>query len=157
MAKEGPHVCEYTDANHLKSGQRNRHAKVNVQYHGHCFRKRADRQQIQNHFSQIVEHQAAILDGDKHRVKTVVHEDYLSGLHRHFTVTAHGNANIGGFERGRVIHAVPSDGHDVLPLFELLDHSMLLGGSGARKHDFLVFDNDRPVGFGREFGQVFAR
>ena len=150
-------VRQYAYADHLKGGEGHGHAQVDVQYDGHHFGEGARGQQVQDHFAQILEDEATILDGHQHGVERVVEEHYLGGLHGHLAAAAHGDADVGGFERGRVIYAVACHRHYVLGLLELLDDGELLSGRGAGEHDLFVLDNGAPVALVVESVQVVAR
>ena len=139
------HVREHADDDHLKGREWTRYAEEDVEQDGHDLAERASRQQVHDHLAQVLEHHAAVLDGDQHRVEAVVEQHDLGGLHGHLAAAAHGDAHVGRLERRRVVDAVAGHGHDVLVLLELLDDEQLLRRSGAREHDLLVLGDDAPL------------
>ena len=139
------HVREHADDDHLKGREWTRYAEEDVEQDGHDLAERASRQQVHDHLAQVLEHHAAVLDGDQHGLEAVVEQHDLGGLHGHLAAAAHGDAHVGRLERRRVVDAVASHGHDVLVFLELLDDEQLLRRSGAREHDLLVLGDDAPL------------
>ncbi len=75
-------------------------------------------EQISEEFADVVEDAAAFAHRRDDGAEIVVGEDHLGALLGHFGAgDAHRDADVGGFDRGRVVHAVTGHGHDVpLPL-----------------------------------------
>ena len=66
----------------------------------------------------VLEDRAPFLDGVDDAREIVVQQHHVGGLLRHVRARdPHGDPDVGALERGRVVHAVARDRHDVALLF----------------------------------------
>ena len=98
-----------------------------------------------------------MLDGHYYGGKGVVAQHEGGGFGGHLGATlAHGHADVGLFEGGRVVHAVANHGHDVALALVEVNQVELLGGADAGKHaDFLQAFGG--LGVGQQLGQFRTR
>ena len=103
---------------------------------------------------EVVEDLAALLDRVDDGGEVVVGEDHAPGVLCHLGPRAHGDADVGGFDGGRVVDAVARHGHHLAFLLQgVHEQDLVLWGDPA--HDPDVVDAGQPLGVG-EGGEVGA-
>jgi hypothetical protein len=132
-----------TDDDHEERRQNLRKTKADIGHDGPELGKGAGGEEVANDLFEIVKDDAAVLDGLDDRGEGV-EEHHVGGLDGNVGAAAHGDADVGRLERGRVVDAVARHGHDAV-LLELLDNAQLLLGRRARKDDLLVLRQDLPL------------
>ena len=138
-------------AGHKHDRQPEEHRQQRHAGDGHVHRK-----DIGDGFAQIVEDTAPEPYGVHDAGKVVVHEDYGGSLAGDIRAAlAHGYADVGGFEGGRVVNAVAGHGHYLAVGFERVHDSQLLLGDHAREDAGLFYA--LPEDFRRHRGQLRAR
>jgi hypothetical protein len=89
---------------------------------------------------------AALADGSHDAGKAVVQQHQRGGLARHVgAALAHGNAHVGGLERGRIVHAVAGHGHHLAAGAQQLHQAQLVLGLEARAQVHMA----QPLAAGR--------
>ena len=138
-------VCGEVDVEDLDRAQRHRHAQHRRAGHDQHL---ADirRQQIHQVLLDVAEDPAPFFNSSHDRREVVVGQRHGSGFLGDIRARdAHGNADVGLLQRGRIVNAVAGHGHDVPVLLEGAHDAQLVCGRNARK------DVDRrgvPVQFG---------
>ena len=95
---------------------------------------------IANRLADIVVNSSAILDSFYNGGKIVIHQNEIGGFTRNLTATfAHGDAYVGIFECGCIIHAVTCHSNDFTVFFKCLDNPHFMLRYNPRK-DAHVFD-----------------
>ncbi len=129
------HVCAEVDGKDLDHRQRQGNAQQHI---GQVRNQLGDvrSQNVGEELADVVEHRASFLDGIDDGGEMVVKQDDVGRLARHIgTGQAHGNADVGNFQRRCVVHPVTSDGDDLaLALQRLDDQHLLLGGDAGKQH-----------------------
>ena len=93
---------------------------------------RVGRQRPDDELGEVVEDAAAFLHGGLDGGEVVVGEDHGGRAFRHVGAgDAHGHADVGLLERGRVVHAVAGHGDDVAARLQRLHEAELLLGRDA--------------------------
>ena len=88
-----------------------------------------------DHLLDVAEHPAALAHGVDDGGEAVVHEDHVGGVLRHVGARdAHGHADVGGFERGRVVHAVARHGAHLAGMLQRAHDAQLVQGRHAGEH-----------------------
>ena len=112
------------------------------------------RQQVDQVLADVVEDAAAFLDRLHDAGEIVVGQHHVGGLLRDVGAgDAHGDADIGGLERGRVVDAVAGHGDDVALALERADDPQLVLGIDAGEHAHLLDDRvELGVAHGAQLG-----
>ena len=93
-------------------------------------------QNIGEEFADVVEHRAPFLDGGDDAGEVVVEQNQVGRFLGHVgTAHAHGDADVGGLQRRRVVHAVAGHGDDLALFLQRLDDEHFLLGGDAREDD----------------------
>ena len=102
---------------------------------------------------QVVVDLAALLDGVDDGGEVVVGQDHPAGVLGHLGARAHGDADVGGLDRRRVVDAVAGHGDDVALLLERVDEQhLVLGRHAADDPDVVDAGQSVRVGQGGELG-----
>mmetsp|Transcript_4331 Transcript_4331/g.7584 ORF Transcript_4331/g.7584 Transcript_4331/m.7584 type:complete len:611 (+) Transcript_4331:223-2055(+) len=104
------------------------------------------RQHVRDGLLQVVEHQATFFDAGNDGGEVIVEEDHEGGLLGHVRARyTHGHPDVGALEGRRVIHAIPSHGHNAAALLLLLHNRQLLRRGRPGKDDLFVGEDAVPV------------
>ena len=96
-----------------------------------------DDKNVANGLADVVVQPPSIADGFHDGGEVVIHQDQVGRLAGHFAAAlAHGDANIGVFERGGVVDAIASHGHHGAIFPERLDDPHFVLGHHARKNRY---------------------
>ena len=115
----------------LRRGNRQRQSKQDRDRY-HCALRDIGRQQEQHRLLDVVVDGAAFLHRRRNRGEIVVGEDHARRLFRHLgALYSHGDADIGLFERWRVVDAVAGHGDDLPVGLDRLDKPELVLGARA--------------------------
>lgn len=90
-------------------------------------------EQVRDELLDVVEHAAALFDGVQDAGEVVVGEDDVAGVLCHVAaVLAHGDADVGALQRGRVVDAVARHGREAVAAVQRFDHADFCRGGAAR-------------------------
>ncbi len=126
--RDGGH---HIDPEHLRRGDRQGEAEQDRHRDDQSLRD-IGRQQEQHGLFDIVVDGPAFLHRRADRGEIVVGQDHAGGLFRHLgSLDAHGDADVGLLQRGRVVHAVAGHRHDLVVGLDRLDEPKLVLRAGA--------------------------
>ena len=124
-------VRDQVDPQDLDRGQRGGPADQGREEHEQHFARVAG-EQVADELLDIVENPAALFDGADDRGEVVVGQHHIRCFLGDVGARdAHGNADVGGFDRRSVVDAVPRHGHDLATLFPGLHDAQLVLGRNA--------------------------
>ena len=118
--------------------QRHGQAKERRDEEGHDF-TRAAGQNVANEFEDVVEDAPPVPHGVHNGGEVVVEQNHGRRFFGYLrAVDAHGHADVGVFQGGRVVHAVAGHGHELVPGLQRTNDAQLLSGvyAGVHPHPF---------------------
>jgi hypothetical protein len=85
-------------------------------------------EQVENELLNVVEHAAALFDGVENGGKVIVSQNDVRSVLGDIRASTHSNANVGAFERWRIVDTVTSHGRERLPAVQSVNHADLCVG-----------------------------
>lgn len=134
------------------------------------------RHKIEGYFLEVVKYQTTHFNRHGDGCKVIIEQDEcslsssvgstkgcrrrstkLTSFLRNIASASHGDTDVRGPERRRIINTVAGNCNGVVPaMFDVFDNGHLLVRSRAREHDFSVRPNDHVPVFRRKGGDIFT-